>query len=85
MHSNFNESDFEKALIQYMSDELGYTHICGYDIDHNPKEVLFEDELRPSLKRINPSASDKAIDAAIFTIKNKLQGSLDFIKKCFGE
>lgn len=76
MHSNFNESDFEKALIQYMSDELGYTHICGYDIDHNLKEVLFEDELRPSLKRINPSASDKAIDAAIFTIKNKLQGSL---------
>lgn len=76
MSDVFNEAVFENALVQYLSDELGYTHIFGPDIDRNYTDVLFEDELYSSLERINPKASRQAIDTAIFTLKNRLTGSL---------
>ena len=44
MSDVFNEAVFENALVQYLSDELGYTHIFGPDIDRNYTDVLFEDD-----------------------------------------
>ena len=49
----FNEAVFESALVQYLVDELGYTHVFGPDVDRDYKDALYEDDLRPSLERIN--------------------------------
>ena len=76
MSDVFNEAVFENALVQYFVDELGYTHVFGPDVDRDYKDVLYEDDLRSSLERINPGVSREAIDAAIFSLKNRLSGSL---------
>lgn len=76
MSDAFNEAVFENALVQYLVDELGYTHVFGPDVDRDYKDVLYEDNLRSSLERINPGVSREAIDAAIFTLKNRLSGNL---------
>lgn len=70
------EAVFENALVQYLKEELGYTHVFGPDVDRDYKEVLYESELFSSLARINPDVPKEAIDAAIFTIKNRLTGTL---------
>lgn len=76
MSDIFNEAVFENGLIQFLSSKLGYTHVFGPNVVRNYKDVLYEDELKPSLMRINPSISPTAIEAAIFAIKNKLSGNL---------
>ena len=76
MSDAFNEAVFENALVQYLVDELGYTHVFGPDVDRDYKDVLYEDDLRSALERINPGVSREAIDAAIFTLKNRLSGNL---------
>ena len=76
MSDAFNEAVFENALVQYLVEELGYIHVFGPDVDRDYKDVLYEDDLRSSLERINPGVSREAIDAAIFTLKNRLAGSL---------
>ena len=72
----FNEATFENGLIEMLESELGYTHVFGPDVERDYKEVLFEEELRSSLERINPSVPRTAIEAAIFSIKNRLSGNL---------
>ena len=76
MSDVFNEAVFENALVQCLVEELGYIHVFGPDVDRDYKDVLYEDDLRSSLERINPGVSREAIDAAIFTLKNRLAGSL---------
>ena len=76
MSDVFNEAVFENALVQYLVDELDYTHVFGPNVDRDYKDVLYEDDLYSSLERINPSVSREAIDTAIFTIKNRLAGNL---------
>lgn len=76
MEDVFNEASFEKALVQYISENLGYSHVFGPDVVRDYKDVLYEEELRSSVEKINPTLSQTAIDAAIFTIKNRLSGNL---------
>ena len=40
----YTEAKYEKAIIQ-LFEEMGYTHICGYDIDRDYKIPLYMDEL----------------------------------------
>ena len=72
----FNEQVFENALVSLCESELGYSHICGYDVDRDYKDCLYEDELISSIQRINPGIPAEAIDSALFTIKNRLEGTL---------
>ncbi len=72
----FNEAVFENALIALCKEELGYLHICGYDIERDYKDCFYEDSLLSSLATINPGIPSAAIESAIFTIKNRLEGTL---------
>lgn len=72
----FNEQVFENALIGFCESDLGYTHICGYDVERDYKDCLYEDDLINSMRRINPGIPSEAIDSALFTIKNRLEGTL---------
>lgn len=76
MSELFNEQVFENALVSLCETELGYTHVYGYDVDRDYKDCLYEDELNSSIRRINPGIPEDAISSALFTIKNRLEGTL---------
>lgn len=76
MSSGFNEHSFENALISICENDLGYEYVCGYDIERDYRDCFFEDKLKDSLSRINPTVPEEGIDEAIFEIKNRLAGSV---------
>lgn len=76
MSELFNEQVFENALVSLCETELGYTHVYGYDVDRDYKDCLYEEELNASIRRINPGIPEDAINSALFTIKNRLEGTL---------
>ena len=72
----FNEQVFENALISLCESELGYIHVYGYAVERDYRDCLYENELVPSIRRINPNVPEDAINSALFTIKNRLEGTL---------
>lgn len=64
-----DENAYEDAVISIFKD-LGYQHIYAPNIDsrdlHSP---LYEEELLPALRRINPTLPDVAINEALCKIK----------------
>lgn len=76
MSSGFNEQSFENALVSICENDLGYEHVCGYDVVRDYKNCFFEDKLKESLLSINSEVPEEGIDEAIFEIKNRLTGSL---------
>ena len=76
MSSGFNEQSFENALVSLCEQSLGYTHVCGYDVERDYRSCFYEDELKESLLRINPAVPEEGIDEAIFEIRSRLSGSV---------
>lgn len=50
----YTEASYEKAIIQ-LFEEMDYRYICGYDIDRDYKCLLYMDELKDTLCRLNPA------------------------------
>ena len=64
----FTEDEYEKSIIEYLHDELGYEYRYGPDISRTSER--FDDAFLPgviqdSLKSINSSLPGEAIDIAI--------------------
>lgn len=77
MSSFFTEEQYENITIELFQ-SLGYTHYYGPDVDrqNDYTNPFFEDNLLPSLQRINPSLPPEALIEAIYKIKNFDVGSL---------
>ena len=73
--SEFNESSYEKSIIELL-ENLGYNYVYGPDVDRKLTDPLMEDELRSILEMINPGLPKAAIDEVIFKIRNYEVGSL---------
>ncbi len=70
MQSLFTEAAYENSIIELFQ-HLGYTHVYGPDVEtRNFYSPLFEDILVDSISKINPKASQQAIQDAIFKLKN---------------
>ena len=76
MAAFYTESDYENALIELFESNLGYEHVCGYNIDHNVKSPLYDDMLEESIFRINKGKPYDAIKSAILTLRNFENGTL---------
>ena len=72
---SYTEESYENAVIQ-LFEEMGYTHICGYDVDRDYRIPLYMDELTEALCRLNPSLPDDAISDALYKLKNFENGEL---------
>lgn len=72
---SFTEGMYEKAIIQ-LFEEMGYTHICGYDVARDYKIPLYMDELTAAIGRLNPSLPDDAIADAMYKLQNFENGEL---------
>ncbi len=67
--SHYNESSYEQSIIELFK-TLGYEHIYAPELDRDYKSPIYDSEFNESIRRINPSLPDEAINAAIKTIKN---------------
>ncbi len=65
-----NEEAYENSIIE-LFEELGYTHVYGPDVETRDfTSPLYEAVLTNSLHQINPNLPDKAINEALFKLKN---------------
>lgn len=72
----FREEDYEKSLIELFQNDLEYEYVYGPDIERDFYSPLYEDVLIDSLYRINHSATNDAIQDALFKLKIFENGEL---------
>jgi type I restriction enzyme R subunit len=76
---SFSEDSYENAVIELFRDQLGYAHRYGPDVDRDYAKPLYEPDLLPALRRINPSLSETALAEALLKLRNFEGG--DFVQK----
>ncbi len=72
----FTESNYENAVLELLSDNLGYSYIYAPQLERDYKSPLYDDILQSCLARINPRLPEEAITEAIYKLKNFETGSL---------
>ncbi len=72
----FTESNYENAVLQLFTRTLGYAYAYGPDIERDYHSPLYEDELLPALRAVNPNLPQAALNDALFKLKNFESGSL---------
>ena len=68
--STYNEEAYENCLIQLFTENLGYDHIYGPEIDRDFHSPLYDTVLEDSIRRINPKATPSAINEALLKLRN---------------
>ena len=71
----FIEADYENSLIELFQN-MGYQYVYGPDVDRDYKNPLYDEILKESLYRLNPSLPDAAIEDALYKLKNFENGTL---------
>ena len=61
---SYREENYENSVIQ-LFEEMGYTHICGYDVSRDYQCPLYMDELQNALYRLNPNLPEIALREAM--------------------
>ena len=72
----FTESNYENAVLQLFTRDLGYDYLYGPDIERDYHSPLYEDDLLPSLQAVNPGLPQEALAEAVYQLKNIASGSL---------
>ncbi|MCZ0862408.1 type I restriction endonuclease subunit R [Methanocorpusculum vombati] len=65
---SFTEANFENAVLELIQ-SLGYTYRYGPDIPRDYHNPLYEDDLLPSLQKINPKKPAAAVTEAVTRLK----------------
>ncbi len=83
-----DEDFYEKTLIEYFCENLGYEHLYGPDVPRTTTEyhdVFLPDILPDALERINPTLPRQAINEAVLKINDINTGSLQQRNEAFHE
>ena len=72
----FTESNYENAVLQLFTQTLGYSYAYGPYVERDHRSPLYEDELLPALRAVNPAMPQSALDDAVYKLKNFESGSL---------
>ncbi len=72
----FTESNYENAVIQLFTQELGYGYAYGPDIERDYRSPLYEAELLPALRAVNPTLPQSALEEALYKLRHFESGSL---------
>lgn len=86
--TNINEDWYEQSLIEYLVDNLGYSHLYGPDVARTSDEyrdVFLPDVLSGALYRINKGLPSSAIDEALLKIQNVEGGTLEQRNETFND
>ena len=76
MSGYYTESNYENAVLQLMSEELGYSYVYGPEVERDYHSPLYEVVLLPCLQRLNPALPDDALGEALYKLKNFETGTL---------
>ena len=68
--STYNEEAYENCLIQLFTENLGWEHIYGPNIDRDWHSPLYDSVLEDSIHRINPKAAPSALNEALLKLRN---------------
>lgn len=85
---NIDEDFYEQAIIEHLTESLGYTHLYGPDVERTSDkfdDVFLPDVLPAALRRINKQLPQAAIDEAIVKISNVEGGSLEQRNEVFND
>jgi len=66
---NFKESNYEECLIELFQN-MDYNYVYAPDVERDFKSPLYEEILEQSLRNINRNLPDKAIQEALYKLKN---------------
>lgn len=83
-----NEGFFEGALIEYMTETLGWTHLYGPDVersDDSYRDVFLPEVLPAALRRVNPGLPRQAIAEAVAKLKGDEVGDLAKRNEAFSD
>ncbi|TNU89739.1 type I restriction endonuclease subunit R [Eggerthella lenta] len=83
-----NEDFYERVIIDYLVDCLGYSFLHGPDVERTTgeyRDVYLPEELPRSLRRVNPGLPQQAIAEAILRLSNLENGSLGQRNEAFAE
>lgn len=72
----YAETHYENTLIALFQ-ELGYDYECGYDVERDFREPYYAEDLRKSLRRLNPTMSEEVLDEAFRMVTNVNEGTLE--------
>lgn len=72
----FSEQNYENALIDLFSNQLGYTYIHGSDLDREKTDIILKDRLIECLNIINKGVPNLALEEAIPKVFNFQSGNL---------
>ena len=72
----FTEANYESAIIELFTTELGYTHAYGPDVPRDYHSPLYQAVLSPALYRLNPSLPAEAVTEALYKLQNFQSGTL---------
>lgn len=69
MTLNFTENSYELAIIA-LFEAMGYRHECGYDIERDYQNPLYEEVVATSLRRINPELTAQGMVEVMKALKD---------------
>lgn len=76
MSYSFTESNYENAVLELLTQDLGYQYVGGPDVVRDYRNPLYEDVLLDSLLTVNKNMPVDAINDAIYKLKNFENGSI---------
>ena len=76
MSKLYNESSYENSLIELFKNDLEYEYVCGFDVERDFYNPLYEEVLIDSLYRLNKNLPEIAIQEALYKIKILKMGNL---------
>ena len=71
----YTEADYENSVIE-LFENMGYTHVYGPDIERDFTSPLYDEELEDSIRRLNPTMPEPAIQDALYKLRNFENGEL---------
>lgn len=74
---SFTEANYENAIIELLSEHMGYTHLYGPDVKREFTQPLHIELVRSSIQDINQGQPHQAIEEAVAKITTFEGGSLE--------
>ena len=72
----YTESNYENAILQLFTQNLGYAYVYGPDVQRDYHSPLYEEELLPALEAVNPRLHRQALEDGVYKLRNFDSGSL---------
>ncbi len=67
---SFTEANYENAIIELLTDRLGYEHVYGPDVVRDYRSPLMPERLAAALEQVNPTLPCEAVGEAMHKLTN---------------